>query len=73
MRVHPDELRLTVPTLVIRGDQDPVGEVKLAQATASLIPKAQLEVLPAGHVPFVGHPQRVSELLSRFVRSVRDG
>jgi pimeloyl-ACP methyl ester carboxylesterase len=74
LRVHPDELRqLTVPTLVIWGDHDPVGAVKVAQATARLIPPAQLEVLPAGHVPFLGHPDRVSELLSGFVSSGSDG
>ncbi len=74
LRVHPDELRrLTVPTLLIWGDHDPVGAVKVAQATARLIPKAQLEVLPAGHVPYLGHPERVSELLSTFVRSGSDG
>jgi pimeloyl-ACP methyl ester carboxylesterase len=67
-RMHPDELRrLTVPTLLVWGDRDPVGAVKVAQATARLIPKAQLEVLPAGHVPYLGHPGRVSELLSSFV------
>jgi pimeloyl-ACP methyl ester carboxylesterase len=74
LRVHPDELqRLTVPTLLIWGDHDPVGAVKVAQATARLIPKVQLEVLPAGHVPFLGNPERVSQLLSRFVRSASDG
>jgi len=74
LRTHPEELRrLTVPTLVIWGDHDPVGAVKVAQATARLIPKMQLEVLPAGHVPYLGHPERVSELLSRFVRSGSDG
>jgi len=31
--------------------------------------EAQLVVLPAGHVPYLGHPERVSELLSAFVRS----
>lgn len=74
LRVHPDELRrLTVPTLLLWGDHDPVGAVKVAQATARLIPKAQLEVLSAGHVPYLGHPERVSELLSRFVHSGSDG
>jgi len=74
LRVHPDELRrLTVSTLLLLGDHDPFGAVKVAQATARLVPKAQLEVLPAGHVPFLGHPERVSELLSRFVRSGSDG
>ncbi len=74
LRVHPDELRrLTVPTLVIWGDHDPLGGTEAARATARLIPEAQLEVLPAGHVPYLGHPQRVSELLSTFVRSGSDG
>jgi pimeloyl-ACP methyl ester carboxylesterase len=66
--VRPDELRrLSAPTLLIWGDHDPVGAVEAAQTAAGLIPDAQLEVLPAGHVPYLGHPERVSELLSRFV------
>ena len=67
--VHPDELRrLSASTLLIWGDHDPVGAVEAAQTAAALIPDAQLELLPAGHVPYLGHPERVSELLSRFVR-----
>ena len=73
MRVSPEDLRqLTVPTLLVWGDHDPIGGVKLAQATASLIPDAQLEVLPAGYVPWLGNPARVSDLLSGFVRSGSD-
>jgi pimeloyl-ACP methyl ester carboxylesterase len=74
MRIRPEELRqLTVPTLMVWGDHDPVGAVKVAQVTARLIPTAQLEVLPAGHVPFLGHPDHVAELLTQFVRSGSDG
>jgi pimeloyl-ACP methyl ester carboxylesterase len=74
LRVRPEELRrLRVPTLLIWGAHDPIGGVEAAQATARLIPKAQLEVLPAGHVPYLGHPERVSELLCTFVRSGSDG
>jgi pimeloyl-ACP methyl ester carboxylesterase len=69
-RIEPDELRrLSVPTLLIWGEHDPVGTVEAARTTARLVPQAQLEVLPAGHVPYLGHPERVSELLSTFVRS----
>ena len=68
--VHPDELRrLTVPALILWGDHDPVGGVEVAQATARLVRESQLEVLPAGHVPYLGNPERASELLSTFVRS----
>ena len=73
-RIHADELRrLTVPTLLIWGDHDPVGTVEAAQAAAGAVPDAQLEVLSAGHVPYLGHPQRVSELLAAFVRSGSGG
>jgi pimeloyl-ACP methyl ester carboxylesterase len=70
VRVSPDDLRrLTIPTLLVWGDNDPVGAVEVAQATASLIPHARLEVLPGGHVPWLGNPDRVAQLLSNFVRS----
>jgi pimeloyl-ACP methyl ester carboxylesterase len=70
LRLIPEELRrLTAPTLVIWGDHDPVGTVEVAQATARLIPEAQLAVLSAGHVPYLGDPERVSDLVSEFVRS----
>ena len=69
-RMDPDELRrLNVPTLLFWGDHDPVGTAEVARETARLIPRAQLQLLPAGHVPYLGHPQRVSESLSAFVRS----
>jgi pimeloyl-ACP methyl ester carboxylesterase len=69
VRVQPNELRrLTAPTLLIWGEHDPVGAVDVAQATASLIPEARLEVLPGGHVPYLGDPDRVSELVRGFVR-----
>jgi pimeloyl-ACP methyl ester carboxylesterase len=69
-RLHADELRrVKVPTLLIWGDQDPVGAIDAARRTAAAIPGARLEVLPAGHVPYLGCPDRVSELLSGFVRS----
>ncbi len=74
VRVQPDELeRLNVPTLLIWGDDDPVGAVEVAQVTARLVPESQLEVLPGGHVPYLGNPDRVSELVSGFVRSGGDG
>lgn len=68
--LRPEELRsLKAPTLMIWGDHDPLGSAEAARRTASLIPDAQLEVLPAGHVPWLGHAPRVAGLLSRFVRA----
>ena len=67
--VRAEELRrVRAPTLLIWGDRDPVGTVEAARVTAELIPQAQLEVLPGGHVPYLGNPERTAELLSSFVR-----
>jgi pimeloyl-ACP methyl ester carboxylesterase len=69
-RFTPDDLRrLTVPTLMIWGDHDPIVSVAHAQVAAELIPDARLVVLPGGHVPQLGNPERVAELLSEFARS----
>jgi pimeloyl-ACP methyl ester carboxylesterase len=69
-RIRPDDLRrLAVPTLMIWGDHDPVVSVADARAAADLIPDARLEVLPAGHVPWLGNPERVAALLEDFIRS----
>jgi pimeloyl-ACP methyl ester carboxylesterase len=70
MRFQPAELQaMRVPTLLIWGDHDPVGSVDVAQVAARLIPNGRLEVLAAGHVPQLGHPERVAGLVSGFVRS----
>jgi pimeloyl-ACP methyl ester carboxylesterase len=70
MRFRPADLQaLKMPTLLIWGDHDPVGSVDVARVAAGLIPNAGLEVLPAGHVPQLGHPERVAALVSGFVRS----
>lgn len=70
LRFRPDELRrVGVPTLMIWGDRDPVVSVAAAREAAALIPDARLEVLPAGHVPQLGHPARVAELLTGFARA----
>jgi pimeloyl-ACP methyl ester carboxylesterase len=74
VRIHTDELcRLTVPTLLIWGDRDPVGAVEAAQASAAAIPDSQLEVLHGGHVPYLGNAERASELVSEFVRAGSNG
>ena len=73
MRVRPEDLRrLMPPTLLIWGDHDPTGTVEAARHITKLIPNARLEVLPAGHVPWLGHPERVGKLVSRFVGSADD-
>jgi pimeloyl-ACP methyl ester carboxylesterase len=68
MKVKPEELQqLAVPTLLIWGEHDPVGGADVAQATAAVIPGAQLKLLPAGHAPWLGHPDQTAELIASFV------
>ena len=67
MRLGHDELRLlAVPTLMIWGDRDPVVPLQEARAVAESIPRARLEVVPAGHAPQLGQPDRVAALLEEF-------
>lgn len=68
MMFTPGELgRVSVPTLLIWGDHDPVGSVDAARGASRLIRDSQLEILPGGHVPWLGNPDRVARLLSAFV------
>jgi pimeloyl-ACP methyl ester carboxylesterase len=68
-RVRPDELRqLAMPTLVLWGNQDPVGSIPVARAVAELIPNARLEVLPTGHGPWLGQPTQTAATVADFVR-----
>jgi pimeloyl-ACP methyl ester carboxylesterase len=68
MRLGGDDLRqLAVPTLMIWGERDPVVPLVRARAVVAEIPHARLEVLPAGHVPQLGNPDRVAALIEDFV------
>ena len=67
MRFSREDLhRLVVPTLMIWGDHDPVVPLAQARAVAAEIAHARLEILPAGHVPQLGHPDRVAAMLDEF-------
>jgi pimeloyl-ACP methyl ester carboxylesterase len=69
LMLQPAELReVSVPTLLIWGDRDPLGGEPIARAVADAIPDAQLQMLPAGHIPWLGHPDRTATLISNFVR-----
>jgi pimeloyl-ACP methyl ester carboxylesterase len=69
LRVQSDELRSIVTcTMLVWGDHDPIGSVEVAEAIHDLIPNTRLEVLPEGHAPWLGNPERTAELVSGFVR-----
>jgi len=64
-----EELRqLAVPTLLIWGENDPLGGADVAQTVAASISGARLELLAAGHAPWLGHPDRTAMLVGDFAR-----
>lgn len=68
MRVQSAELtQLSVPALMIWGKDEPVGDVPVAREVTELIPDGRLEVLSAGHGPWLGYPDRTAELVGEFV------
>ena len=63
------ELRqLTVPVLMIWGDQDPYGGPEIGRRACALIPDARLEIIPGRHAPFLDDPDRCAALIADLVR-----
>lgn len=72
LRVRPADLRqVAMPTLVIWGDRDPLGSTSVAEAATEMIPFGRLEVLPAGHAPWVGHAAAIAEMILVFMQGTR--
>lgn len=58
---------LKPPTLIIWGRDDPLGGPEAARQVAAAIPDSRLELLDAGHGPWLGHPDTVAQLVEEFV------
>jgi pimeloyl-ACP methyl ester carboxylesterase len=68
--LQPEELAgLGVPTLIVWGERDPIGDPAVARALADSIPGTHLELLPTAHMPWFAEPDRTGELVERFVRT----
>jgi pimeloyl-ACP methyl ester carboxylesterase len=62
--------RITMPTLVITGEEDVLIPVRDAEALHRAIPRSQLVVLPrAGHLANIESPDDFSEALQNFLLS----
>ncbi len=61
--------RITVPTQVVWGDDDPIFPLPYGEALAARIPGAQLHVIAAcGHLPQIEHPAQMSGLITNFTQ-----
>lgn len=69
-RLLPDSLlgAISTPTRFIWGGRDPFGGPEIARAVVSLIPGAELELLPdAGHAPWLDELDRCGASVAEFL------
>lgn len=67
--MHEPELRqLDHPIAMVWGESDPFGSVAVARRAVSLLPAAELHVVPGGHGAWFRHADVVGELTLRFLR-----
>ena len=68
--ISDSELRqITVPVLMIWGNEDPYGGPEIGQRACELIPHARLEIIPGRHAPFLDNPERCGAFINDLVRT----
>jgi pimeloyl-ACP methyl ester carboxylesterase len=61
--------QIQAPTLVVAGDRDPSVPPSESRMIASLVPEAELAMIPgAGHLSFLEHPQEYRAALSAWLK-----
>jgi 2-hydroxy-6-oxonona-2,4-dienedioate hydrolase len=61
--------RVTVPTLLIWGEDDQVTTMAVAEAFHKLIPNSELVTFPkCGHAPMIEYPERFAEETQKFLK-----
>jgi pimeloyl-ACP methyl ester carboxylesterase len=64
--------RIGVPTLLLWGEEDERSPVSIARHFHATIPRSRLVLIPgAGHDSNIEQPERFSEAVREFCRSVR--
>ncbi len=59
---------ITIPTLLVAGEKDPLGSVKGQQRLAAMIPDAQLDVIPdVGHLIHYETPASAAAFVENFL------
>jgi len=63
--------RVTAPTLLLWGDEDPVVPISVAHKLAARLPQARLTTFPGvGHCPMLEQPARFNELVADWIDAV---
>ncbi len=68
--IRPDLTAVSVPTLLVWGERDPLIPPDHAQEFLDALPDARLELIPgAAHVPMVERPDELSRAVLAFLRA----
>jgi pimeloyl-ACP methyl ester carboxylesterase len=71
---HGDLARLTVPTLVMCGQDDPVTPVADHRVMAACVPGSRLEFIPdCGHLSTIEQPEAVNRVLADWLHATDPG
>ena len=74
LRISAEELRgVTQPTLFVWGKNDLFGSPDVGRVATDLMPKAWIEVVGVGHLPWWDEPDECARLVREFVRSSEEG
>jgi pimeloyl-ACP methyl ester carboxylesterase len=61
--------RVRQRTLFVWGEGDVFGGPEIGERTARLMPRAEIEVVAGGHLPWLDEPEASAEAVSRLLRS----
>jgi pimeloyl-ACP methyl ester carboxylesterase len=71
MRINESELRrIAQPTLFLWGKDDPFGTLQAARSAVAVMPRARLEIVGTGHLPWWDEPRQCAQLTRQFLQSV---
>lgn len=66
-----DLTQVSVPTLVIHGEDDSIVPIEIGKAVAAAIPTSELIALPdTGHVPTLTRPRELVEAINRWADTI---
>lgn len=69
MRLTDEDLeRITQPTLLFWGEDDPFGSVEVGERMVRAMPNAALHALGGGHAPWLEQSERIGPVAKRFLR-----
>ena len=68
MKIGTEDLALlNMPVLMTWGERDQLGGEDVARPVSEAIPNCVLEMMPTGHGPWLGYPDKTANLIQDFV------